>query len=371
MLPKGLNNLDLASQFLFFGGRFASASEEFLIYRTPHGQTLGSLHFFCVMTNPSGPHPPSLNTHASNVSREQQQNNPLGRNWPWLLLLILGVAWGGSFSLAKIAMEEGAHPLGVNYWQSLIGAGCLVSYLVVTRQSLPIGRNYLSFYLICGFLGSVAPGLLYFYAVIHISPGVLAITIATVPIMTYIAATLIKIERSSIFRMLGVCCGVLSIVLLIVPTESLPDRSAVPWVFAAIAASACFTGENLVIALRLPKGANVFIVLAGMLIIATLIMTPFVLATDTFVPLSWPWGSSEWAIISLAILSVVCYGLFMMLVVRAGPVFASQTAYIVTLSGVFWGILIFDEKHSLWIWASLAAMLIALALVTPRKEGLP
>ena len=189
--------------------------------------------------------------------------------------------------------------------------------------------------------------------------------------MTYIAAALIKIERRSTFRMLGVCFGALSIILLIVPTESLPDRSAVPWVFAAIAAAACYTGENLVIAIRLPPGANAFVVLGGMLITATLIMTPFVLATDTFVPLSWPWGASDWAIIGLAILSVVCYGLFIGLVVRAGPVFASQTAYIVTLSGVFWGILIFGEKHSLWIWASLASMLIALALVTPRKEVRP
>lgn len=323
------------------------------------------------MTNPSIPSPPALNTCESKVSHNQQQNNPLGRSWPWLLLLVLGVAWGGSFSLAKIAVEEGAHPLGVNYWQSLIGAAVLIGYLISTRKSLPIGRNYLSFYLICGILGSVLPGLLYFYAVTHISPGVLAITISTVPIMTYIAATLIKIERRSIFRTLGVCFGVLSIVLLIVPTESLPERSAVIWIFAAIAASACYAGENLVIALRLPEGANTFTVLGGMLITATLVMTPFVLVTDTFVPLSWPWDSSEWAIISLAILSVVCYGLFMMLVVRAGPVFASQTAYIVTLSGVFWGILIFGEKHSLWIWVSLASMLIALALVTPRKEVRP
>ena len=320
------------------------------------------------MTNPSSNNPSSLNSDASKVNRNQQQNSSLGRSWPWLLLLILGIAWGGTFSLAKIAVEEGAHPLGVNYWQSLIGAAILISYLVLTRQSLPIGRNYLSFYLICGFLGSVVPGLLYFYAVIHISPGVLAITIATVPIMTYIAAALMKVERTSILRLLGVCCGVLSILLLIVPTESLPDRSAVFWVFAAIAAAACYTGENLIIAIRLPQGSNAFIVLGGMLIMATLIMTPFVFATDAFVSLSWPWSSSEWAIIGLAILSVVCYGLFMMLIARAGPVFASQTAYIVTLSGVFWGILIFGEKHSLWIRLSLASMLVALALVTPRKE---
>ena len=310
----------------------------------------------------------SINTQVSNIDQQPQKDDHFGKSWSWLVLLSLGVAWGGSFSLAKIAVEEGAHPLGVNYWQTLIGAALLISYLLVTKQSLPTGRNYLSFYLICGFLGSVVPGLLYFYAIVHISPGVLAITIATVPIMTYIAAALMKVERTSILRLLGVCCGVLSILLLIVPTESLPDRSAVFWVFAAIAAAACYTGENLIIAIRLPQGANAFIVLGGMLIAATLIMTPFVFATDSFVPLSWPWGSSTWAIISLAMLSVLCYGLFIMLVVRAGPVFASQTAYIVTLSGVFWGILIFGEEHSLWIWASLAVMLIALALVTPRKE---
>ena len=319
------------------------------------------------MANPPNLSPSSINARGSNVTQQPQQNNHSRKRWPWFVLLFLGITWGGSFSLAKIAVEEGAHPLGVNYWQSLIGAALLISYLLVTKQSLPTGRNYLSFYLICGFLGSVVPGLLYFYAIVHISPGVLAITIATVPIMTYIAAALMKVERTSILRLLGVCCGVLSILLLIVPTESLPDRSAVFWVFAAIAAAACYTGENLIIAIRLPQGANAFVVLGGMLIAATLIMTPFVFITDSFVPLSWPWGSSTWAIISLAILSVVCYGLFIMLVVRAGPVFASQTAYVVTLSGVFWGILIFGEEHSLWIWASLAVMLIALALVTPRK----
>lgn len=320
------------------------------------------------MANPPNLIPSPIGSPGSNANQGPRRGRQLRTSWPWFLLLFLGIAWGGSFSLAKIAVADGAHPLGVNYWQTLIGAGLLIGYLLVTRQPLPTGRNYLSFYLVCGVLGSILPGLLYFYAVVHISPGVLAITIATVPIMTYIAAALMKVERTSTFRLLGVCCGVLSILLLIVPTESLPDRSAVVWVFAAIAASACYTGENLMIAVRLPKGANAFITLGGILIAATLIMTPFVFATETFVTLSWPWNSSAWAIISLAFLNVSCYGLFIMLLVRTGPVFASQSAYLITLSGVFWGILIFGEEHSFGIWASLVVMLIALALVTPRKQ---
>ncbi len=108
-------------------------------------------------------------------------------------------------------------------------------------------------------------------------------------------------------------------------------------------------------------------VASGMFVAAAVIMTPMVIATGTFVPLAWPWGPAEWAIVGMASIAVVAYSMFLYLIVHAGPVFASQTAYIVTFSGVFWGIAIFDEKHSAWIWASLVVMLAALALVTPRK----
>ena len=189
---------------------------------------------------------------------------------------------------------RGAHPLDVNYWQSLIGgAVVLISSAIVTRQSLPVGRTSLLIYFLCRLLGSAIPGLLYFYAITHVSPGVLAITIATVPIMTFIAAALIKIERRSFLRMPGVSFGVLSIVLLVAPTETLPGRSTVPWIFSTIASATCYTGDNLVIALRLPEGANAFLVVGGMLITATLIMTPCLSAPDTFVPLGWRWKMQE------------------------------------------------------------------------------
>ena len=53
----------------------------------------------------------------------------------------------------------------------------------------------------------------------------------------------------------------------------------------------------------------------------------------------------------------------------SGPVFASQCAYVVTLAGVLWGILIYGEAHSTWVWASLVVMIIALSLVRPRDSA--
>lgn len=295
------------------------------------------------------------------------RESTLGRASAWLLLSFMGVLWGSTFSLAKIATEGGGHPLGINFWQSAIGASFLIVLNVAARKKPPLGRDNILFYVACGLLGSVIPGVLFFYAASRVSPGVLAITVATVPLMTFAAAAVLGVEKVHLGRVLGVVLGVFSVVLLVGPEESLPDPSVVPWVLAALLSAACYSAENLVVALRMPAGVSAFTVAAGMFIAASFIMAPVVLATGTFVPLAWPWGPAEWAIVAMATISVIAYSLFVFLIVHAGPVFASQTAYVVTFSGVFWGVVIFDEQHSVWVWASLALMLMALALVTPRK----
>ncbi|MBC8267653.1 MAG: DMT family transporter [Rhodospirillaceae bacterium] len=291
----------------------------------------------------------------------------LGRARAWILLLVMGVLWGATFSLAKIAAEGGGHPLGINFWQSMIGAIALITVMLVTGRRLPMKRENILFYMACGMLGSIIPGILFFYAASRVSPGILSITVATVPLLTFVAAAFLGIEKFQLGRILGVIFGGLSILLLVGPEESLPDRSAVPWVLVALIASVCYAGENMVVALHMPSNVNATTITGGLFIAATAIMIPFVIATGTFVPLIWPWGPVEWAIIGMAIISVAAYSMFIFLITHAGPVFASQTAYVVTFSGVFWGVLIFDEKHSYFIWVSLAIMLVALALVRPRK----
>ena len=293
------------------------------------------------------------------------------RPWAWLVLLFLGVAWGLSFSLARMSTEGGAHPLGINYWVSLIGALLLLVVNSFKGRRLPLKKNYLFLYVICGLLGSVIPGILYFYAASRITAGVLAITVATVPLMTFIGAAVLRVEKISIMRILGVLFGIFSVALLVAPNESLPDPAATPWVLIVVLAALCYTAENLIIALRMPADANPFVIVTGMLLAATLMMTPAVWLTGTFEPLTWPLGRPGWAILGMAAISVIAYGLFLYLVMYAGPVFASQTAYVVTLSGVLWGILIFGESHSLWIWLSLVTMMVALSLVKPRTGARP
>ena len=82
----------------------------------------------------------------------------------------------------------------------------------------------------------------------------------------------------------------------------------------------------------------------------------------------FPLQTIEFSILALGFLNAGAYTLFVLTVQRYGPIFASQTGYIVTLSGVFWGVVIFQETHSLWVWASLVTLILGLALVAPRRS---
>lgn len=291
------------------------------------------------------------------------------RAWPWTLLLVAGIAWGVTFSLAKIAVDGGAHPVGITLWQAVLGALFLGAMTFGRGRSVSLQRPLVGLYVICALLGTVVPSILFFYAAAQVPAGVLSITVTLVPILTVCFSALFRVERLALGRIVGLLCGMAAIVLLVGPQESLPDPAAVPWVLVACAASACYAGENLVIALRMPPSANPFSVACGMFLAGTAILLPITLAMDSFVPLPWPWGPAEWSIVGMALVSALAYSLFIYLIGQAGPVFASQVAYIVTLSGVVWGLIIFGEQHSHWIWLSLVVMLAGLTLVTPRHRA--
>ena len=290
------------------------------------------------------------------------------RFWAWIVLLFMGVGWGYSISLGKMAMAGGAHPFGVTLWTSVLGAGFLITYSAVRHRPISFKPDVLWLYVVCGLLGVVIPGILFFYAASRLPAGVLSITVTVGPILTFLFSALCGLERFASLRVLGVVFGTLAVVLLVAPEASLPDPSAAPWVLLACGSGFCYALENMILTFHLPKGVSPFMMSCGNYLASAAVMVPVVMTTDSFVPLVWPWGTVEWAIVGMAAIGAVAYSLFIYLIAYAGPVFTTQVAYLVTIFGVAWGMVIFDERHSVWIWLSLAVMLAGLALVRPRKH---
>ena len=285
---------------------------------------------------------------------------------PWLFLLVMGTAWGLSFSLGKVAVENGAEPFGISQFQVMLSGLILLVITLVRRKSMREIFDKIGFVFIIAMLGAAVPGVLFYYAAPHVQAGVLAITVALIPLMTYGFSIPLKMEKFSFIRFLGLVFGVIAICFIALPENSLPDRAALPWILLACISALCYAVENIILGFKSALTIGPIRLAMGMNLIAAITLLPITLMTDSvFIP-SFPPQTVDFAVIGLGLITVVAYTMFVMSVGLFGPVFASQTGYLVTLAGVFWGMLIFDETHSIWIWLSLASMIIGLALVTPR-----
>ena len=146
----------------------------------------------------------------------------------WTVLLIMGLVLGLSFSFGKIAATGGAHPLSISLWQCLTASVLLVAIACAQRRRFSVTPKLANFYIAIALLGLVISTALFYYAASHVSAGVLAISVALVPILTFLGSAVYGLEKIVFSRMAGVALGLLAIVFLVAPTESLPASISTP-----------------------------------------------------------------------------------------------------------------------------------------------
>ena len=106
----------------------------------------------------------------------------------------------------------------------------------------------------------------------------------------------------------------------------------------------------------------------GASIVGSVITLPLALATGQWISPLPPYGSPDIAQIASSTIHVLVYVGYVWLVSNAGPVFAVQISYLVTLFGVFWASLILGESYPTLVWGALALMILGMALVQPRNK---
>ena len=283
-------------------------------------------------------------------------------------LAYMGIAWGLSFSVAKLATTDGTTPIGIAFWQSLLAGLLLLGYVQFRGRRLAITWPTIKLYIIVALLGTAIPSVCFYYAAARLSAGVLAITVTLVPILTYGLALLMRSEMFSATRLTGIMLGTVSIFLLVAPDNSLPDSASLIWVLLACFSSLCYAIENIYLAKRGTDDIGAIRLACGTCLCSAAMLAPVGIATNNLFMLDLSNSLITSSIVILAVINATAYSAFVACIAVAGPLFASQVGYIVTLAGVFWGITIFDETHSIWVWASLVTMLFGLMLVSPRKQ---
>ena len=288
---------------------------------------------------------------------------------PWAFLLVMGTAWGLSFSLGKLAVENGARPFGVAQFQVMFAGVVLLFITVIRRKSIQDMKDKLGFIFCVALLGAAIPSVLFYFAASHVPAGVLSITVALIPLMTYGFSIPFKLETFSVVRVVGLVFGVIAICMIALPDNSLPNPAALPWILIACISALCYAVENVILGFKSALTVGPVRLAMGMNLMAAAALLPVTILTDSFFSPSFPPQTVDYAVIGLGLITAVAYTMFVLSVALFGSVFSSQVGYVVTLTGVFWGMLIFGENPSVWIWLSLFSMIIGLTLVTPRKKA--
>ncbi len=287
-----------------------------------------------------------------------------------LALFAIGLTWGSTIPLTKIAVSSGHQPPGLIFWQLLFSSIVLACINLRRRVALTLDRRKLVYFLVIGLIGTIFPNSFSYFAAARLPGGVMAIIIASVPMFSLAIANTLRIERFSLIRLIGVLLGAVAVSVLILPETSLPEPDKAIFVLVALIAPLCYGAEGNYIAARAPRDVDAVTTLLGASVLGTFIAAPFALATGTWVDLSAPWGAPEWALLFTSLFHVAAYSGYIWLVGVAGPVFSSQVSYVVTLAGVFLSALILSESYSSWVWMALIMMLGGLALVQPRAVQL-
>ena len=131
----------------------------------------------------------------------------------------------------------------------------------------------------------------------------------------------------------------------------------------ALGAPFFYAAEANYLAVRPPLGLDPVATLLGASMVGAVIAAPIAVASGSFIDLTRPWGAAEWALLASSLLHALAYTGYVWLVGIAGPVFSSQVAYVVTVSGVLVSAVALGEDYSGWVWGALVAMIGGLALI--------
>ena len=287
---------------------------------------------------------------------------------PMFALLIMGAGWGITSPLSKIAVSTGHQPLGLVFWQMVIGAVLLGAIVFVRGGRLALGRRQITLYLAIAFLGTILPNAASYRAAAHLPAGVMSIVIAMVPMFAFPIALALGQDRFSIARVVGLGLGLGGVALLVGPEASLPDRAMVAFIPLALIAPFFYGLEGNFVGKFGTAGLDPIEVLFGASVFGAVLSFPLALGFGHWLNPRGGFGAPESALVLSSIVHALVYAGYVWLVGRAGAVFAAQVSYLVTIFGVGWAMLILDEVYSGYIWGALGLMLLGMFLVQPRDR---
>ncbi|MBR46589.1 MAG: hypothetical protein CMM31_08955 [Rhodospirillaceae bacterium] len=280
------------------------------------------------------------------------------------LMLAGGIIAPLRFVLNKFAIDGGVPPFAFAFWPMLF-AGILLLVIALARgERMSFSRAHLRAYVLVGvFVLGVPMGVLTFLAD-QLPQGLISMVVILAPTMTYLFAILFGIDRLRWLSSTGLALGIGGILVIMLPDVSLPERGMVWWLLLALLAPVSLGLGNVLTAVTRPPAMPPTVLAAGMMLSGAALLVPAMAASGQFYLFDGAAPGANWNFLYATLLNAVFYTAFLELIRISGPVFFSQINYVTVATGFGWGIALFGERYSLYVWGGTALMAISVLLLT-------
>lgn len=288
----------------------------------------------------------------------------------WFYLIILSFIWGTSYILIKKGLE-GFAPLQLGALRIVI-AGSLLLFIGF-RSIKTIRKRDWKWLALSGFVGSFFPMFLFAFAETEIDSGVTAVLNSLVPLFTLFVGLFafgISFTRN---QFIGVLIGLFGAGLLVVFGSTLNPEQNYWYAGLVLIATICYACNANIIKSKLqgvsPMGIAVgnfiCILIPGfILLLLSGALNTEVLEGDSF------WSSLGYITILCVISTCIAKVLFNNLIQISSPIFSVSVTYLISIVGIFWGLL----DGEVFTLKQLGASLLILAgvyLVNKNKKKTP
>ena len=268
-------------------------------------------------------------------------------------LVTLAAIWGASFLFIRIAAPVFG-VIATADGRMLIAGLALAGYYLLTGFDAQ-WRRWWRYYLAIGVLNCVFPFLLYGYAALDITVGLLAVLNATSPMWGALLSAIALRERMSAGRIAGLLVGVAGVALV-----SGAEGSG-RWlaVLAGLGAAFCY-GLTGVAMRRWARDTTAKGMAAGSLLMGGLVLAPLLLV----VPPAWPGMPVALAMLALGLVcGSVAYILYFRLMADIGATGALTVTYLIPIFGVAWGAIFLGEAVTPAMLAGALVVILGTVLV--------
>ncbi|ALU43565.1 DMT family transporter [Pseudoalteromonas rubra] len=266
-----------------------------------------------------------------------------GLSTAFYALLGTGALLGTTTNLAKVAASMNIAALPFLMW-SLMGAAIfLLSLQLFKGQSIPVNREVIKYSVFSSLLTVAGSNLILFSAIAHVGVSFVALAISLPPLLTYVFALFLGMEKACLLRSVGVILSLAGTMVLVAAKWQAPQASHT-WLLLTLLGPVLLAAGNIYRTAYWPKGISPESLVPSMLVAATLILA----AVGGLVPslqVSLPISGSTLAL--LAVQSLVFSGQFVLLFVlqkAGGPVFLSLTGPVAALLGIPVAVVLLNER---------------------------